>query len=299
MNVKPVAEQPTTLAPAPSAPPPAPAAPTRARAAITLVLGALGVAFEPLLKFVSVIGEHMTLLGQSIFWLFRRPWRGRLFIDAMEYHGIGSLPIISLVGTFTGMVMALQSVNAFRILKAESFAGSAVGVSLAVELAPVLTALMIAGRVGSGIATELGTMRITEQIDALETMAVSPIQFLIVPRLVAGLLITPILELLFFLLGMAGAYVVAVLIMNVDHGSFVENFRFYVDPNHLAQGMIKSAVFGLVIVLIGCYQGYNASGGGRGVGLATTRAVVIGSVTIIALDYFLSDILLTIMAEPL
>jgi phospholipid/cholesterol/gamma-HCH transport system permease protein len=237
----------------------------------------------------------MALLGQSAYWLFRRPYRPRLFLDAMEYYGIGSLPIISLVGTFTGMVISLQSVNAFRLLKAESFAGSAVGLSLAVELAPVLSALMLAGRVGAGWATEIGTMRITEQIDALETMAVSPVQYLIVPRLVAGFVISPVLEMIFFVLGMAGAYFVAVIIMGVDHGGFIENFRFYVDPNHLAQGLIKSAIFGLVIVLIGCRQGYAASGGGRGVGLATTRAVVIGSVTIIALDYFLSDILLKVL----
>ena len=267
------------------------------KAGLTVLWTAVLVAIEPVLHFVRSVGDHMVLLGQSTFWLVRRPFRGRLFLDAMEYHGIGSLPIISLVGTFTGMVTALQSVNAFRLLKAEGFAGSAVGLSLAVELAPVLTALMLAGRVGAGITTELGTMRITEQIDALETMAVSPVQYLVVPRVVAGIVITPILEMIFFLLGMLGAYVVAVIIMNVDHGSFVENFKFYVDPHHLAQGMIKSSFFGLAVTTIGCYQGYHASGGGRGVGLATTRAVVLGSVSVIAMDYFLSDILLKILGE--
>jgi len=262
-----------------------------------MLWSATGVAIHPATHFIQSIGDHMLLLGQSFIWLFRRPIRWRLFLDAAEYHGIGSLPIICLVGTFTGMVTALQSVYAFRLLKAESFAGSAVGLSLAVELAPVLTALMLAGRVGAGIATELGTMRITEQIDALETMAVSPIQYLVLPRGIAGLVMTPILEMIFFLLGMAGAYVVAVIIMNVDHGSFVENFKFYVDPTHLVQGMIKSAFFGVAVTVIGCNQGYNASGGGRGVGLATTRAVVIGSVTVIALDYFLTDILLKILGD--
>jgi phospholipid/cholesterol/gamma-HCH transport system permease protein len=252
-------------------------------------------AVQPAVGFVKALGDHLILLGQTFYWMFRRPWRGRLFVEAMDYHGIGSLPIITLVGSFTGMVTALQSVNAFRILKAEAFAGSAVGLSLAVELAPVLTALMIAGRVGAGIATELGTMRITEQIDALETMAVNPIQYLVVPRVVAGFLMTPVLSLVFFVVGMMGAYFVAVIVMGVDHGGFVENFRWYVDPVDVAQGVIKSAFFGLAIVLVGCYQGYTAAGGGRGVGLATTRAVVIGSVSIIALDYFLSDILLQIL----
>ncbi len=146
----------------------------------------MSAGFSPILGFVSVLGAHMIMLGQAFYWLFRRPYRARLFIDAAEFIGIGSLPIILLVGMFTGAVFALQLVAAFRVFKAEAFAGSAVGLSLALELGPVLTGLMLAGRVGSGIATELGTMRITEQIDALETMAVSPIQYLVVPRLVAG-----------------------------------------------------------------------------------------------------------------
>lgn len=254
-------------------------------------------AVEPVTAFVRSLGNHMVLLSQCLFWGIRRPFRLKLYLEAAEYIGFGSLPIITLVGAFTGMVTALQSVSAFRLLKAEGFSGSAVGLALAVELGPVLTSLMLAGRVGAGIATELGTMRITEQIDALETMAVSPVQYLIVPRVVAGTLVTPVLTMTFFLVGMVGAYFVAVMTMGVDHGSFVENFKWYVDPTHLAQGLIKSAVFGLMVALIGCYQGYNASGGGRGVGLATTRAVVMGSVTVLVMDYFLSDILLAVLPQ--
>ncbi len=250
---------------------------------------------RPLSAFARGTGDHLILLAQCMVWLFRRPFRARLFVQAMAYHGIGSLPIIILVGTFTGMVTALQSVNAFRLLKAESFSGSAVGLALAVELGPVLTALMLSGRVGAGIATELGTMRITEQIDALEAMAVSPIQYLATPRVVAGFLMTPLLTLIFFVVGMMGAYFVAVVVLGVDHGAFVENFRWHVDPVHVAQGLIKSAFFGLAVALIGCRQGYSATGGGRGVGLATTRAVVGGSVTVIAIDYFLTDILLALL----
>ena len=168
----------------------------------------------------------------------------------------------------------------------------------ATELGPVLTGLMLSGRAGAGIATELGTMRISEQIDALETMAVSPIQYLVAPRVLAGFLMTPILMMVFFAIGMVGGYFVAVIVQGVDHGSFVENFRFSVDPAHLVQGILKSFVFGLAFSLIGCYQGFNASGGGRGVGLATTRAVVIGSVCILILDYFLTDIILAFMPDP-
>jgi phospholipid/cholesterol/gamma-HCH transport system permease protein len=256
---------------------------------------AVGGLLSPAKNAIEGVGAHLVLLGQVVYWALRRPFRLRLFVDAAEYIGVGSLPIIALVGAFTGAVTALQAVNALRILKAEGFAGSMTGMTLALELAPVLTGLMLAGRVGAGIATEIGTMRITEQIDALETMAVSPIQFLVVPRVVAGTIMAPILSMFFFLIGMVGAYIVAVYIENVDPGSFVENFRWTVDPRHIIQGLIKAVVFGMALTLIGCNQGYHSAGGGRGVGLATTRAVVVGSVTILILDYFLSDVLLALL----
>src|SRR5262249_47146084 len=160
-----------------------------------------------------------------------------LYIEAAESIGIGSLPIITLVGTFTGAVTALQAVNAFRLLKAEGFSGSAVGLSLAVELAPVLTGLMLAGRVGAGLPTPVGTMRITEQIDALESMAVSPVQYLVVPRVFAGTIMAPILTMVFFAIGMVGAYIVAVITLGVDRGQFIENFKWYVDPVDISQGL--------------------------------------------------------------
>jgi phospholipid/cholesterol/gamma-HCH transport system permease protein len=265
--------------------------------AARVVVTTFATALAPAVGFIRLVGDHMILLGQAVYWSVRRPFRPRLFVESADYIGIGSLPIITLVGAFTGAVTALQAVNAFRLLKAEGYAGSAVGLSLAIELAPVLTGLMLAGRVGAGIATELGTMRITEQIDALESMAVSPVQYLVVPRLFGGLLMAPILTMVFFVIGMIGAYFVAVVSLGVDHGLFVENFKWFVDPVDIAQGVVKSVVFGLAITLIGCYQGYHASGGGRGVGLATTRAVVIGSVCILVLDYFLSDVLLTLLPK--
>jgi phospholipid/cholesterol/gamma-HCH transport system permease protein len=280
-----------------TADPAAGAAPPPKVTARKIIRTTFGTALAPVSGFIRVLGEHMIMLGQSFYWAVRRPYRPRLFVESAEYVGIGSLPIITLVGAFTGAVTALQAVNAFRILKAEGYAGSAVGLSLAIELAPVLTGLMLAGRVGAGIATELGTMRITEQIDALESMAVSPIQYLVVPRLIGATLMAPVLTLIFFVIGMIGAYFVAVVTMGVDHGQFVENFRWFVDPVDIAQGLIKSVIFGLCIALIGCYQGYNASGGGRGVGLATTRAVVVSSVTILMLDFFLSDVLIAILPK--
>jgi phospholipid/cholesterol/gamma-HCH transport system permease protein len=166
-----------------------------------------------------------------------------------------------------------------------------VGLGLTRELAPTLAALMVCGRAGAGLATELGTMRITEQIDALETMAVSSIQYLVSPALVAGLLMLPLLTIGFDVIGMFGAYAIAVWVLKVDPGRFMDNFRWYVDPSDIIQGVIKAAVFGVIVTLIGCYQGYKAGGGAKGVGIATTRAVVVGSVSVLLVDYFLTDIL--------
>jgi phospholipid/cholesterol/gamma-HCH transport system permease protein len=249
----------------------------------------------PVYGFLDLIGGHLIMVGRAFVWLPRRPFRGKNYLEAMEYIGFGSLPIVLLVGAFTGMVMSLQSVNAFRQFGLESFSGGTTGKAIALELGPVLTSLMLAGRAGAGIATELGTMRITEQIDALESMAVNPHQYLILPRIVGAMIVAPILTLLFFVIGMGGAYFVAVLIEHVDQGQWVANLRDIVEAKDVLQGFLKGIVFGFLVSLVGCYQGYNATGGGRGVGIGTTRAVVIASVMTLVLDYFLSDILLTLM----
>ena len=255
-------------------------------------------AFNPLARFLDALGGHLMLAGRALAWLPRRPLRGANYLEAAEYIGFGSLPIVLLVGAFTGMVMSLQAVFAFRQFGLESYAGGTTGKALAIELAPVLTALMLAGRAGSGIATELGTMRISEQIDALESMAVNPIQYLVLPRIIIGALMGPILTLLFFVIGMAGAYLIAVYGQHVNEGQFIANTQDILVPIDVIQGLIKSVVFGFMVTLIGCYQGYNASGGGRGVGISTTRAVVIASVTILISDYFLTDVLLRLTTEP-
>jgi phospholipid/cholesterol/gamma-HCH transport system permease protein len=254
-------------------------------------------AFTPAVRLLDALGEHLILCGRALSWLPRRPFRPANYLEAAEYVGFGSLPIILLVGLFTGAVMSLQSVFAFRQFGLESLSGGVTGKALATELAPVLAALMLSGRAGAGIATEIGTMRISEQIDALESMAVNPVQFLILPRLVAGFLMGPVLTLIFFVVGMGGAYLVAVFNEGVDHGQFVHNTKDILDFVDVVQGLIKSSVFGFVVVLIGCYQGFFAAGGGRGVGLGTTRAVVIGSVTVLILDYILSNILLAVLPQ--
>jgi phospholipid/cholesterol/gamma-HCH transport system permease protein len=284
----------------PDKPPPPPMGPEGSGLSREL-LGAVSIgvrdALRPAHRFLEILGGHVILCMRALSWLVRPPFRPRNYIEAIEYIGFGSLAIVILVGAFTGMVMSLQSVFAFRLFGLEEFAGGTTGKALAMELAPVLTALMLAGRAGAGIATEIGTMRISEQIDALESMAVHPVQFLILPRLVAGFLVAPILSLTFFVVGMAGAYLVAVINLGVDHGQFIANIKELLVITDVIQGILKSAVFGFLVVLVGCYQGFHATGGGRGVGIGTTRAVVIGSVSVLICDYFLTEVLLAVLPQ--
>lgn len=296
-------DAPTNVGPPPAPPAPRPMAPSyapepEAPAPKPTVGRAVVQGFKdaaaPLYRFLDVVGGHLILIGKALVWLPRRPFRGQTYLDAAEYIGFGSLPIVLLVGAATGMVLSLQSVNAFRQFGLESFAGGTTGKAIALELGPVLTSLMLAGRAGAGIATELGTMRITEQIDALESMAVNPHQYLVLPRIIAAMIVTPILTLLFFVVGMGGAYLSAVIIERVDQGQWIANLRDIVQGMDVGQGVIKAVFFGFLVASVGCYQGYHASGGGRGVGLGTTRAVVIASVSTVVMDYFLSDILLAL-----
>lgn len=249
--------------------------------------------WAPFLAFIEIIGAHIQLLGQTVFWLIRPPYRFYNLLEAMVFLGFESLLIVLLISVFVGAVFALQLISALRTFQAEAFVGATVGLALTRELSPVFTSIVIAARAGAGMATELGSMRITEQIDALATMAVNPIQFLIAPRVLAGFLMVPLLCMLFTCVGMGGAYIIAVFVQNVDRGVFIENARWFLDTNDIMQGLVKATVFGVTLTLISCYQGYNASGGAKGVGLATTRAVVGSFVAILVLDYFLTDMWLT------
>ncbi|MEE2788771.1 MAG: ABC transporter permease [Myxococcota bacterium] len=236
-------------------------------------------------------GRAAILFGETLIWTIRPPYRVRNLFTAMEFVGVGSLFIVMLTGLFTGAVFALQGAGAFRLFNAESLVGPTVGLSLARELSPVLTGLMVTGRAGSGIATELGTMRVTEQIDALYTMAVNPVQYLIVPRFIAGLIMVPILSVLFTMVGMIGCYFVGVVLLQIDEGVFIQQVRWFVDAKDLINGLIKACVFGGILTMVGCYKGFFASGGARGVGLATTQSVVVSSVFILIADYFLTALM--------
>jgi phospholipid/cholesterol/gamma-HCH transport system permease protein len=243
----------------------------------------------PLKVVFGYLGEHAMMLGQAIAWLFRRPFRLKLFLEQMEFVGVGSLPIIILVGFFSGAVASQQAIAALEIFNQERFVGATVGLSLAQELAPVFTALMITARAGSGMATELGSMRITEQIDALTTFAVNPIQYLVTPRIVATVLMMPVMTMVFNVIGLVGAYLYAIYLKDVDLGQFVEMYTYWTDPKDYVIGGIKAFVFGGSLSLAACFQGFNIRGGAKEVGLATTRAVVAGSVSVLILDYFLID----------
>jgi len=206
----------------------------------------------------------------------------------MDFVGFGSLFIVLLTGFFTGAVFAYQSAYAFRLFSAESLVGATVAIAITRELGPVLTGLMVTGRVASAMATELGTMRVTEQIDAMSTMAVNPVQYLIVPRVLATFMLMPALCVLFDFIGILGSFVVGVGLLGIDFGPFSARIEDLLQVQDILNGLVKAAVFGIVISFVGCFKGYYASGGAKGVGEATTAAVVISSISILILDYFLT-----------
>jgi len=251
--------------------------------------GALEYLIAPGTIILDYFGVRAIMLGSATAALFRRPFRLRLFLEQMEFVGVGSLPIILLVGFFSGAVSAQQAINALRIFNQERFVGATVGISLAQELAPVFTGLMITARAGSGMATELGSMRITEQIDALSTFAVDPIQYLVTPRVVATTLVMPIMAMVFNIVGLLGAYLFSIYFEHVDLGQFTEQFTYWTDPKDYTIGALKALVFGVTLSVAACYQGFNVRGGAKEVGRATTSAVVSGSVSILVSDYFLID----------
>lgn len=234
--------------------------------------------------------------GMDFFrWFPEKPFRTRIFVQQMNQIGVDSTPIILLVSFFTGAVFALQTGYAFRLFNAETLVGSTVGLTLTRELAPVFTALMVTARVGSSMAAELGTMRVTEQMDALESMAVSPFHYLVVPRVIATTVMVPLLTGLFNFVGFMGAYLVGVGLLEIPEGPFIYRTEYFVDTDDLFGGLFKAAIFGFLIALISCYQGYRTKGGAAGVGRATTRAVVISSVTILVVDYFLTQWILEVL----
>lgn len=294
-------------APAPASPPEAskgrkgvPRDPSRAVGAAAQVepkkpsyFAALGARIlKALLAPLEELGALARMLGEVIFWGLRPPYRGRIFIHCMEYVGVQSIFIVGITGFFVGAVLGLQLVNGFRDLGVESQTGSVVGFALSREIGPVFTALMVSSRAGSAMTTELGSMRVTNQIDALITMAVNPVQYLVVPRVVAGFLMVPILTIFFDVIGMTGAWVVCTKLLGLDSGVFLDRMRWIVDWKDVHLGLTKAAVFGVTVCLIACRQGFYAQGGAAGVGQATNRSVVHNAIAILLLDYLVTGLVL-------
>lgn len=246
---------------------------------------------QPILGIFEQIGATLALTGQALLWSLRPPYRISQLIGAMDFIGVQSIFIVSLTGAFSGMVLALQTVHSLRQFSSEALVGSIVAISLTREISPVFAALMVTARAGSAMAAELGNMRVTEQIDALTTMGVSPVQYMFTPRLLASVLMLPLLCILYTCVGMGGAWVVAVQWLGVDPGHFIANIEKYLVPQDFWMGELKAATFGFLIAAISCTQGFNASGGAKGVGEATTRAVVQGAVAILITNYLLTSFL--------
>jgi phospholipid/cholesterol/gamma-HCH transport system permease protein len=253
---------------------------------------------KPLQRPLEVLGELSMFTGSAAVSIFRRPYRVGLLLAHTEFMAWGSMFVVGLTGLFTGMVLALQTVYAFGLFNAQSLVGATVELSLARELAPIFTCIVLVARVGSAVATELGTMRVTEQIDALETMAVDPFNYLVAPRIVAAAVAAPVLTMLFNAIALFGAYGIAVWAKDLSPGTFLNRLQYLVEVKDLTSGLGKSAVIGFVVTVIACYRGYRAEGGARGVGIATTQAVVGGLVAIFAIDYIYTAISLSGPQQP-
>ncbi len=251
----------------------------------------LGRLLSPLLDVFDDLGGIALLGVQAMSWLIRPPYRGAQLLVALDFIGAGSTFIVALVGLFTGMAFTVSTIVGFRQYNAESMVGGVVALALARELAPVLATVVVTARAGSTMASELGNMRVTEQIDAITTMGVNPVQFLVVPRIVATTLMMPLLAVCFGMAGMGGAYIVGVLWQGIDPGVFWDRVQEFVEMKDLRMLAVKSIIFGAMISLICCKKGFHASGGARGVGEATAKAVVASIVAIFAADYVVTTLM--------
>jgi len=235
-------------------------------------------------------GRMILFAVEAVAWAFRPPFRPELIISQMAFIGVGSAFIVGATGLSAGMVFALQMNYALKQFAAEGFVGGSVAFSLARELSPVFTALMVTGRAGSAIATELGTMRVTEQLDAMESMAVNPIQYLVVPRIIAAIVMLPLLTMLFNVIGYGGGYLMGVYVARIPVGPFIEHTREFMNPADIMHGLLKAVVFGAIVSVITTWRGYAAAGGAKGVGEGTTRGVVMSSIAVLLADYVITFI---------
>ncbi|OPY65362.1 MAG: putative phospholipid ABC transporter permease protein MlaE [Syntrophorhabdaceae bacterium PtaU1.Bin034] len=245
----------------------------------------------PVNNFASEFGRIWVMFMDVVYWTFRRPFKFDAIFKQMEFIGVKSLWVVIVTGGFTGMVLALQTYYGFRRFSSEGLVGTTVALSMTRELGPVLTGLMVTGRAGSAIAAELGTMRVTEQIDALTVMALNPVKYLVVPRVLASLFMLPILTIIADFTGIVGGYFIGVKLLGINEGIFISRMVKYVDLEDIYNGLAKAACFGVILAVISCYQGFYTRGGAEGVGRATTQAVVVSSITILVSDYVLTSLM--------
>ncbi len=248
------------------------------------VIGAL------MLNLAHMIGEVVMFAQMGVRPAFSKPYYFRQIFKQMLNIGFYSLPVIGLTAIFTGAVLALQSYSGFSRFSAESSIPTVVVLSITRELGPVLAGLMVAGRIGAAFAAEIGTMRVTEQIDALTTLSTNPFRYLVFPRLLAGLLMLPLLVLIADIIGVMGGYLVSVHKLGFSEGPYLHNTLQFLETRDVVSGLVKAAAFGFIISLMGCYHGYNSRGGAQGVGAATTNAVVSSSILILLFNYVITEL---------
>ncbi|MBI5178130.1 MAG: ABC transporter permease [Nitrospinae bacterium] len=256
-----------------------------------IAVGTLEFVGRYTIDMVKAIGLMGEFVGDTMKWLSRKPLRMGAAVDQMVEVGANSFPVVFFTAMFTGMVLALQSHTGFKRFGAESMVGTVVGLSMTRELGPVLTALVVTGRAGSAMTAQLGTMRVTEQIDALYTLAANPIKYLVVPRVIAGTLMLPVLTVMADFVGILGGFVVAVMLLGANPVLYMEKTFEFMEYNDMFSGLLKSMVFGFIISVVGCYQGFYTEGGAEGVGTATTKSVVMGFMLIFLANYILTALL--------
>jgi phospholipid/cholesterol/gamma-HCH transport system permease protein len=242
------------------------------------------------LSFLAAIGDLTLFAGRAIVQGVSGPYYPRAILRQMIDIGYYSLPVVGLTAIFTGMVLALQSYTGFSRFEAQSAVATIVVLSMTRELGPVLAGLMVAGRVGASMAAEIGTMRVTEQIDALTTLSTDPFKYLVWPRLIAGLLMLPLLVLVADIIGVFGGYIVGIYKLGFGPYEYINNTFEFLETEDVVSGLVKAAVFGFLVALMGCYQGYNSKGGAQGVGAATTKAVVSASILILTANYVVTEL---------
>ena len=260
---------------------------------MNLILTPFRITGAFVINIVREIGRMGLFLAESFFWMVFPPYLLRRIIKQINFIGVKTTLVILLTGTFTGMVLALQIYYTLVKFGAEARLGSVVALSLIKELGPVICALMVAGRAGSALAAEIGIMRITEQIDALDAMALNPYKYLVIPNLIAGIISLPLLNCIFVTVGVFGGYTVGVGLMGLSSGTYFGGIRDFVDAGDILEGLYKSLSFGILITWISCYKGYFTGYGAEGVSKATTQAVVLSSVVILIWDYFMTSILVS------